>query len=84
MKTESKIAEMGMINILHQIKNPLANISLCLELLESGSGSQDPKVYYTIMKNSSMAIESSIRDICTTFHDLGITLHVEVPKPEIE
>jgi len=80
MKTESKIAELGMMNILSQLKNPLTNIRLCLEMLESGNSAEDPQVYYSIIKNSSLEIESSIQDICTTFRDLGMALHVEVPN----
>lgn len=76
MNTQSKIAELGMINMLSQIRNPLSNIKLCVELLESKSGAESTEVYYDIMKKSTAAIELTIRDICNSFHDLGITVHV--------
>ena len=84
MKTESKIAELGMINMLTQIKNPLTNIRLCLELLESDVPAQNQDVYYGIMRNSTIAIETSIRDICNSFHDLGITIHVGTDITDME
>ena len=84
MKAESKIAELGMINMLCQIKNPLTNIQLCLELLESATVNQNKEVYYKIMKNSVGEIESTVRSICNSFQELGITLHVGSDTQEIE
>ncbi|CAN5823486.1 hypothetical protein BH11BAC4_BH11BAC4_06040 [soil metagenome] len=76
MNTASKIAEMGMINMLSQIKNPLTNIKLCLELLESDAALQNQHIYYDIMRSSTSEIESTIKDLCASFQDLGISLHV--------
>ena len=84
MKNESKIAELGMINMLTQIKNPITNIRLCLELLESDTVAKNQKVYYGIMRASTRAIELSIRDICNSFHDLGITIHVGTDITNLE
>lgn len=83
MKTASKIAELGMMNILYQIKNPLTNIRLCLELLESNPIVHNQQTYYAIIKKSTAEIETSIKDICSSFHDLGISLHVETEKGHI-
>ena len=84
MHKESKILELGMINMLYDIKNPLTNIRLCLDLLESGSHKQDPVVYYGIMKESAIKIETYIRELCGSFHELGITLHIPPDTTAIE
>ena len=34
MSQESKIAQLGILNILNQMKNPLTNIRLCVDMLE--------------------------------------------------
>ncbi len=79
MDKECKIAELGMMDMLYEIKNPLTNIRLALELLESGNG-EDPTVYYTIIKNSAIDIEGSIKELCNSFSELGFTLHI-TPDP---
>ncbi|MEO6537939.1 MAG: histidine kinase dimerization/phospho-acceptor domain-containing protein [Ferruginibacter sp.] len=75
MDSESKIAELGMLNMLYEMKNPLTNIRLSLEFLEAGTAN-DPKEYYSIIKKSALNIESSIRELCKSFNDLGITIHI--------
>ena len=77
MKQESKIAQLGMLDMLYEMKNPLTNIQLSLEMLEAGTEDIDPNVYYTIIKNSSLDIEASIKELCKSFNDLGFTLHIE-------
>ena len=75
MDRESKIAELGMLNMLYEMKNPLTNIRLSLELLEAGTAN-DPQEYYAIIKKSALNIETSIRELCKSFNDLGITIHI--------
>ena len=84
MNKQFKIAELGMIDMLYEIKNPLTNIRLSLELLECGTAPQDPHVYYNIIKESAITIESSIREICSSFEELGLSLCVGDESPEIE
>ncbi|MEP6711253.1 MAG: hypothetical protein ABJA37_02500 [Ferruginibacter sp.] len=78
---ESKIAKMGMINMLSEIKNPLTNIRLCIELLESGDHTNDTKGYYAIIKNNALKIETSIRDIYATFKEHGFALYLPGDEP---
>lgn len=84
MKQESKIAQLGMLDMLYEMKNPLTNIQLSLEMLRAGTGETDPDVYYTIIKNSSMDIEASIRELCKSFNDLGFSLHIESDSHAIQ
>ncbi|MEO6127877.1 MAG: histidine kinase dimerization/phospho-acceptor domain-containing protein [Ferruginibacter sp.] len=81
---ESKIAELGMIDILYEIKNPLTNIRLALEFLEAGVVSSETQGFYDIIKNSAVKIESSVRDLCNSYHDLGMTLHLPPDTKELE
>ncbi|MBS1756086.1 MAG: hypothetical protein JSU03_02285 [Bacteroidetes bacterium] len=73
---ESKIAELGMIDILYEIKNPLTNIGLALEFLEAEKVPVETQIFYDIIKNSALKIENSIKELCKSYHDLGITLHL--------
>lgn len=84
MNKECKIAEMGMINMLYEMKNPLTNIRLCLEMLEKAGPVSDREEYYSIMKNSAVVLESSIRDLVNSFSELGITLHIAQDHTIIE
>ncbi len=77
MVQESKIAELGLIDMLYEIKNPLTNIRLSLDLLEAGAAPQDLQIYYKIIKDSAITIETSIRSICSSFDELGFKLHID-------
>ena len=77
MGKKSKIAELGMLNILYQMKNPLTNIRLSIEELESGSNCDNREACHTIIKNSAISLENSIRDLCRSFSELGVTIHIE-------
>ena len=81
MKQECKLAELGMLDMLYEMKNPLTNIRLCLEVFESGIEVKDPTVYHTIIKNSAIDIEKSIKEICASFHDLGFSLSIAPEEP---
>ncbi len=82
MRQECKIAELGMLDMLFEMKNPITNIRLCLELLESGNPSGDPEKYYQIIKNSAIDIEDSIRTLCNSFHENGFSLYMDVEPTE--
>lgn len=75
MESPCKIAELGLISMLHDMNNPLTNIRLCLELLEDGSPELKEK-YYLIIKSSADKMESSIKDICSCFVSEEFTVHV--------
>ncbi len=77
MKQECKIAELGMLDMLFEIKNPITNIRLCLELLESENSPVDPQKFYKIIKSSAIDIEESVRTLCNTFHENGFSLYID-------
>lgn len=81
---ESKIAELGMIDILYEIRNPLTNIKLALEFLEADTMTDEARELYNIIKKSALKIESSVKDLCNSYHELGITLHLPPDNNPIE
>jgi hypothetical protein len=76
-KGGSKIAQIGILHILNEMKNPLTNIMLCLEMIESNHRENDEKDCHQIIRKSSKALEESIRDLIKSFNDLGISIHLE-------
>ena len=80
MENTCKIAEVGLIGMLHEMNNPLTNIKLCLELLESAPAHLR-EVYYSIIKKSADVMESSIKDIYSSFVENGFSLHMEPEYP---
>jgi hypothetical protein len=79
MSQESKIAQLGILNILNQMKNPLTNIRLCIDMLEEDGCSDVANCNY-IIKTSAISLENSIRDLVTSFDELGVTIHLEDDK----
>ena len=75
-KGKASIAQIGILHILHQMKNPLTNIMLCLEMIENNQKDIDGKDCHDIIKNSSKALEHSIRDLIKSFNDLGISVQL--------
>lgn len=82
MRQECKIAELGMLDMLFEMKNPITNIRLCLELLEAGDGAVDPTNFYKIIKSSAIDIEDSIRILCNSFHENGFSLYMDSAPTE--
>ncbi|MEO7523237.1 MAG: hypothetical protein ABIT58_04045 [Ferruginibacter sp.] len=78
MQKNCKIAELGMLDMLFEIKNPLTNIRLCLDVFESGVEIEDRNVYFDIIKSSAIDIETSIRELCSSFHEFGFSLTVDI------
>ena len=76
MSQPSKIAQLGILNILNQMKNPLTNIRLCVDMLEKDDCSDVTNCNH-IIKSSAISLENSIRDLCTSFAELGLTIHLE-------
>lgn len=76
MSQPSKIAQLGIINILNQMKNPLTTIRLCVDMMEDDN-CKDQDNCNLIIKKSAISLENSIRDLCTSFAELGITIHLE-------
>ena len=82
MSQQSKIAQLGILNILNQMKNPLTNIRLCIDMLED-EDYKDNASCNEIIKNSAISLENSIRDLCTSFAELGVTIHLETDTPSL-
>lgn len=72
----SKIAQMGIVKVLSEIKTPLTNIKLCLDLLEKDAVVENQHVYFEILKNSTSAIETAVNELCNSFNDLDIAIHI--------
>ncbi|MCY7291794.1 MAG: hypothetical protein LH615_06380 [Ferruginibacter sp.] len=68
---------MGVLNILNQMKNPLTNIRLCVEMMETESEDNECIKYREIIKNSAIKLEDSIRDLCTSFAELKLSIHMQ-------
>ena len=83
MSKTSKIVQLGILNILNQMKNPLTNIRLSIDMLENDLDADKTK-YSEIIKNSAIRLEESIRDLCNSFGDLGVTIHLETDTTELE
>ena len=83
MSKPSIIAQLGILNILNQMKNPLTNIRLSLNMLENDTDVDRDK-YQEIIKNSAISLEDSIRDLCQSFGDLGVTIHLETDSKGLE
>ena len=81
MSQESKIAQLGILNILNQMKNPLTNIRLCVDMLEDDNCSDVANCNH-IIKTSAISLENSIRDLVTSFDELGVTIHLGDNKPQ--
>lgn len=77
MGHQSKIAELGVLNILNQMKNPLTNIRLCIDMLESEGEDKECIKYKEIIKNSAISLEESIRDLCNSFSELKLSIHMQ-------
>lgn len=80
----SKIAQMGIVKVLSEIKTPLTNIKLCLDLLQKDAVVENQHVYFEILKNSTSAIENAVADLCNSFNDLGISIHIPADKNHLE
>lgn len=76
-KGKSKIAQIGILHILNQMKNPLTNIMLCVEIMESRQNEAEDMDCAGIIRNSAKALENSIRDLVNSFNDLGISVHLD-------
>jgi len=79
MDMPCKIAEKGLVTLVQAMKNPLTNIKLSIDLLESGNTDQSIENYYAIIKNNAQRLEDSIREICDCFFEQGFTLHLTTP-----
>lgn len=75
---------MGIVKVLSEIKTPLTNIKLCLDLLQKDAVVENQHVYFEILKNSTTAIETAVKDLCNSFNDLGIAIHIPPDQNKLE
>lgn len=80
MSHQSKIAELGILNILNQMKNPLTNIRLSVEMMEDEAEGNECVKYREIIKSSAINLEDSIRDLCNSFSELGLSIHMQTDQ----
>ena len=62
MVYQTSILEIGILYTLHEMKNPLTAILLCLDLLESDDGSNRDFLYKTI-KQKVMELKGDINNL---------------------
>jgi nitrogen-specific signal transduction histidine kinase len=84
MGHQSKIAELGVLSILNQMKNPLTNIRLCIDMLESEVEDKECTKYREIIKKSAISLEESIRDFCNSFSELNLSIHMQTNQSLFE
>ena len=75
MENSCKIAAVGLVGLLHEMNNPLTSIKLSLELLDSPD-IEIREIYLCIIQKSVVLIESSIRDICSSFIENELTVQL--------
>ena len=83
MSSKSEIARMGIVNILNDMKNPLTNIKLCMEMIESDHHENEGKNCNDIIKKNTEKLEASIRDLVKSFEYLGISVHLAEDKTPV-
>lgn len=69
MKQTSTIIQLGVNHTLEQMKNPVTNIMLCVELLNSETSAKKKQVYYKTIQHSAVRLETSIREVCSFFKE---------------
>ena len=75
MDTAGKLATMGFVGMLSEMKNPLTSIRLCIDLLESGG--QPGEDYMSIIKKNAAVLEKDIVEMCNYFNDGRFSIKIE-------
>ncbi|MEO6667937.1 MAG: hypothetical protein ABIN36_00590 [Ferruginibacter sp.] len=79
MQNACKIAETGLVGMLYDMNNPLANIKLCVELLQSADD-ENKEVYYSIINKNVESLRNALKQISNSFVNEGFALHLSVPE----
>lgn len=82
MEQRCKIAQEGMINMLQDMRNPLANIELSLELLQLEHSADQESACYNIIQKNTNRIAHSIHELCKCFFEQGFTLCISTENDE--
>ncbi len=79
----SPLAKLGIVDMLNEMKTPITNIKLCVELLESDHEDHE-RDYHVMIKNNAVKLESRLRELLNTFYHLGISVHLAEDKTPIQ
>ena len=60
--------------VAHEIRNPLTNINLSLDILEGTKNGYDPKLLYGIIRNNCKAINEQIANLLLSFSEVPVKL----------
>jgi nitrogen-specific signal transduction histidine kinase len=77
MENSCKIAETGLVGMLHEMNNPLTNIKLCMDLLES-CNEEKKEEYYGIINKNIDNLKTAIQQLSNSFISEGFALHLTV------
>lgn len=65
MKQTQTITRLGVNHTLEQMRNPLTNIVLCVDILAEGTTEEEKHAYYATIKHSVLKLELAIKEVCT-------------------
>jgi hypothetical protein len=75
MDTGGKLATMGLVGMLSEMKNPLTSIRLCIDLIESGA--EPERDYFEMIKKNAATLEKDLIEMCNYFNDGRFSLKIE-------
>ena len=67
----------GVIHNLQQMRNPLTNIMLSVELIVSETAEDKKRDYYNTIKHNAQKLEVCIKEMCAFFNDLDSDVAAE-------
>lgn len=70
-KRTRTIIEIGVLHALQQMKNPLTNIMLSVELIGTETDEEKKQTYYKMIQQSASKMEMAIKGIYNFFKDLN-------------
>lgn len=70
MEKKRTIMSLGVIHNLQQMKNPLTNIMLSVELIAAETAEDKKEGYYNTIKHNAQRLEGCIKEMCAFFNDL--------------
>ena len=70
MEKKRTVMSLGIIHNLQQMKNPLTNIMLSVELIASETAEDKKENYYNTIKHNAQRLEVCIKEMCAFFNDL--------------
>lgn len=77
MEKKRTVMSLGIIHNLQQMKNPLTNIMLSVELIASETAEDKKEDYYNTIKHNAQRLEVCINEMCAFFNDLDSDVTAE-------